>query len=172
MILRALSNFEVRWATAALAAFFPEASRGSLPIGVASLDVGGYLRDVFARVPLEPVFGLRLAIWIAGLAPLFVLGRLRTLASLDARDRERVVGALVASPIYAVRQLLIALKAIGALLYCAAPEVREKMLAPRAGSSLVRLRARALPSSGAIEAGVPDVAASRIAKGVAREPVN
>jgi hypothetical protein len=146
MILRALTAFEIRWATAALSAFFPDAPRGALPIGVASLDVGAYLRDIFARVPFEPVMGLRLAIWIAGLAPIFVLHRARTIASLDARDRERVVGALVTSPVYAVRQLLVALKAIGALLYCGQPEVRDAMLAPRTDPSLVRLRAHALPS--------------------------
>jgi hypothetical protein len=163
MILRTLSAVEVRWAAAALGAFFPEAHRGALPVGVASLDVAGTLRELFGRVPIEPVLGLRLAIWIVGLAPFVVLGRFRTIASLSEDDRERVVGALIESRIYAVRQLLVALKAIGALLYCASPRVRNAMLRPQAVPSLVRVRAPA--KSSAVASMTP------VAEGVAHEPL-
>lgn len=153
-MIRSLTRFEVRNAEAALSAFYPGGARGSLPVGIDALDVRGFLREVFEASPLEPVLGLRLAIWIVALAPLFVLKRAATLASLGQHDREKVIAALVASPTYAIRQLVIALKAIGGLLYCAAPEVRAVMTAPRSGTSLVRLHARASApkSSGAIAA--------------------
>lgn len=146
-MIRTLTSMEIRWVGAALSAFFPSADRGSLPVGIESLDVGAHFRQVFALAPLEPVLGLRLAIWLVALAPIFVLRRARTIAGLSHADREKVMTALLASPIYAVRQLVIALKAIGALLYCAAPEVRDAVVKVRSGASLVRLHARAIDTS-------------------------
>jgi hypothetical protein len=56
---------------------------------------------------------------------MIVLLRPRTLRSLDAATRERVVLGLLSSRVYVVRQLALLLKAFGALLFIAADGVRE-----------------------------------------------
>ena len=141
MSLRTLTRTEMRWAKAAFSAIFPHKEGGQMPIGICDLDLEEFLRATLVRVPLEPALGLRIAIWVVALAPIFVLRRVTTIHGLAPPDRERVVAALVASPIYAVRQLVIALKAIGAMLYAAAPAVRARMVMPKVSTpSLISLR--------------------------------
>lgn len=123
-LLRRLSRFELACAKDAFVAIFPG------PDGVASMDIEGYVEDTLARIPLEPALGVRLAIWIVALAPVFVLRRLRTLHGLAPSDRELVLVALATSPLYPVRQLVLALKALAALLYAGSPLVRARILAP------------------------------------------
>jgi hypothetical protein len=132
MILRQLSRTELTWARDAFDAIFPSQPSGAP--GVGAMNIEGYLQDTFARIPLEPVCGLRIAIWIVALAPLFVLGRLATIHGLSKPDRERVLVGLTMSPVYAVRQLVVALKAMAALLYAGDPSVRARLLAARSDS--------------------------------------
>ena len=119
---------ELRWARAAFETIFPENATARLPMGIARLDVEGFLSDVRARSPLDAALGLRIAIWIVALAPIVVLRRFATIASLSRPERERVMRALLASPVYGVRQLVLLLKAIGALLYAGAAPVRTSIL--------------------------------------------
>ena len=122
--LRKLTRFELACAKDAFVTIFPG------PEGVASMDIDGYITDTLARIPLEPVLGIRLAIWIVALAPIFVLRRFRTLHGIAPSDRELVLVALATSPSYPVRQLVLALKALAALLYAGSPVVRARILAP------------------------------------------
>jgi hypothetical protein len=142
---RQLAKFEVRWAEAALGAIFPGESEEGLA-GISGMDVRGFLGDVLRRLPLKAAVGLRLAIWLVALAPLFVLGRLATIARLGVADRERVVGVLVASRSYGVRSLVLILKTMGALLYAGDEAVRTRMLRvdrrPESSGKLVALRLR------------------------------
>ena len=129
--LRTLTRFEIDSAKAAMIAIFPGSD------GIASMDIEGYLTDTLKRIPLEPVIGIRAAIWIVALAPLIVLRRARTLAGLAPSDRELVMVALATNPVYAVRQLVLALKALAALLYAGSPTVRARLMAPTISSSFV-----------------------------------
>jgi hypothetical protein len=155
----ALTRFERRWAHAAFDTIFPGAPRadraalspfaadagGALPLGITELDLDGFLDETLATLPFESSFGLRAAIWLLALAPLFVIGKLATIASLRAEDRLRVLQALAASPSYAIRSTVMALKAIGALLYCGDARLRPLMTghAPQVGASpIVPLRLR------------------------------
>jgi hypothetical protein len=141
-----LTRFETRWAEAAMGAIFP----GSTDEGLAdirAMDVRGFLLEVLSFVPRRTALGLRVAVWVAALAPLFVLHRFATLAGLPQLDRERVVAALVASRIYAVRSLVLAIKTIGALLYASDDRVRARMLVPVSPSRLVTLRAKPAPAA-------------------------
>jgi hypothetical protein len=136
-----LTKFENRWAEAALGAIFPGTSDGFADIR--AMDVAGFLREVFRLVPLQAALGIRVAIWVAALAPLFVLGRLATIVGLAVGDRESVVARLVTSRWYVVRSLVLILKTIGALLYAGDDNVRARMLVPaRPKSGLVTLRAK------------------------------
>jgi hypothetical protein len=125
-----LMSFERRWLRAILDTIFPGKERGVLPLGATDLDVDGFFDGLFAQAPFESSLGLRVAIWILGLAPLFVLGKPRSFAGLGIEDRERLYLKLAASRVYVVRSLVIALKAIGSLLYCGDPTVRGRILAP------------------------------------------
>ena len=84
-----LTRFERRAARAAFGTIFPGKDRCSLPLGICDMDLDGYLDKTLSSVPFEPSIGLRLAIWIVALAPIFVLRRLVTIASLGVEDRER-----------------------------------------------------------------------------------
>ena len=130
MILRQLSRTELTWARDAFEAIFPPHAGGAPGIG--KMNVEAYLVDTFARIPAEPAIGLRLAIWIVALAPIFVLGRIRTIHGLSGSDRQRVLTKLTMNPVYAVRQLVIALKAVAALLYAGDTGVRAALAQPAA----------------------------------------
>src|SRR5262245_6240931 len=103
MIFRHLTRTELVWARDTFDTIFP--GHGSGARGVGTMDIEAYLEHTFRAIPLEPAIGLRIAIWIVALAPLFVLGRVATIHGLSKPDRERVLAKLVMSPIYAVRQL-------------------------------------------------------------------
>jgi hypothetical protein len=138
MSLRHLTRFELVWARAAFEAIFPGHAGGARGIG--TMDIEAYLEETFGNIPLEPAVGMRIAIWTTALAPLFVLGRFATLHRLSAPDRERVVSRLVVNPVYAVRQLVLALKAIAALLYAGDREVRAAMVAPSSPAVPLQLK--------------------------------
>jgi hypothetical protein len=130
-MIRSLTRIEQSWACAALAAIYPSGSSEALPVHIDDLDVQGFLKDLFGRIPLTAALGLRVAIWIVGLAPLFLMRRFATVAHLGTHDREMLLEALSRSSSYAVRQLIVALKATGGLLFGAAVSVRvSHSLAP------------------------------------------
>ncbi len=138
-----LTTIERRWARAMFETIFPGPPRGSLPVGIGDLELESFLDETFATIPVESMLGLRATIWIVALSPLFVLGRWRTLDGLDVLDRERVLTRLLASPVYFVRQLVLALKAIGSLLYCGDRAVRAQILAAPAPLAQIRTTAKA-----------------------------
>lgn len=139
-----LFSFELAWADAAFAAMFPPPPRSALVHGIGEMKPAAFFDDAIATVPLEPSLGLRIALWIVALAPLFTIRRFATIASLDDDARETVLQRLLTSPIYAVRQLVAGFKAFGSLLYAQSPAIRKQMTtpldAPLAATSLVRVR--------------------------------
>lgn len=135
-----LSAFEDRWALAALGAIFPGSKEDGLA-GIGGMDVSGYLRDVMATLPVKPALGLRAAIWVAALAPLFVIGRLAFITHLRQEDRERVVAALCSSSSYALRSLTMLLKTFGAMLYAGDERIRARLRpAPATGLAVLRTK--------------------------------
>lgn len=135
-----LFDFELAWASAAFDAVLPE--HPALPHGLAKLAPARPFADMIASAPLEQSIGLRLMLWLVALAPLWLLRRPRTIASVAAADRERVLALLLASRVYAVRQLALGFKATASMLYARSLEARLAMTSP-AVTSLVRLRVRA-----------------------------
>jgi hypothetical protein len=140
-----LTRFEDRWADAAMGAIFPGSTEAGLA-DIRAMNVGGFLRQLMRSVPFQAALGVRMAVWVVALAPLFVLGRFTTIVGLAVADRERVVARLVASKSYAVRSLVLILKTMGALLYAGNDAVRARMLRPRpdarVATGLVTLRAK------------------------------
>lgn len=136
-----LTKLETTWAEAAMGAIFP-GSRDAGLADIRAMDLRGFLAQVMATVPFQAALGLRLAVWIAALAPLFVLGRFATLAGLDPPARERVIARLLASRSYALRSLVLILKTIGALLYAGDDGVRARMNASPPRPELLSLRVK------------------------------
>jgi hypothetical protein len=136
-----LTKLETRWAEAAMGAIFPGSTAEGLA-DIRAMDIRGFLLEVMAYVPRRTALGLRVAIWVVALAPLFVLHRLKTLAGLLPAERERVVAALVASPSYGLRSMVMIVKTIGALLYAGDDRVRARMLVPSHPTGIVSLRVK------------------------------
>ncbi len=132
-----LASWESAWAEAAMQAIFPGSPEEGMA-GIADMGLTGFLADVMRYLPTRAALGMRIAIWLVALAPLFVLGRLTTIARLPLLDRERVVAALAGSRVYAVRSLVLILKTMGALLYGGDASVRARMTAASVPASGVR----------------------------------
>ena len=77
-----LTKLETTWAEAAMGAIFP-GSRDAGLTDIRAMDLRGFLAQVMATVPFQAALGLRLAVWIVALAPLFVLRRFATIAGLE-----------------------------------------------------------------------------------------
>lgn len=142
-----LLPFERAWTDAAFDAIYPEGT--PLGPGVRSMHPARFFDDLLHDVPLEQSVGLRLALWIVALAPLFTVAKLGTIASIAPVDRARVLERLLASPSYVVRQLALSLKAMATLLYARSDDVRIAMTTPR---HLVTLRTGMRPARGARDA--------------------
>ncbi len=144
-----LARFENAWAQSILGAIFP-GSRDAGFAAIGRMDVRGFLGQIMGSVPLKAQFGLRVAVWVIALSPLFVVRRFATLRGIEPEERERVVSALSASRWYLLRSLVMMMKTFGAMLYAGDNRIRERLgvVAPAA------LQA-APPSRGAAPSLVP-----------------
>ncbi len=139
--------FETKWAQVVLSAMFPpEAS-----LGARSDEMGAGFSTIVRGAPFEAGVGLRLALLMVVLAPIFVLKRPRTFLGLDDETRQRLLEKLQKSGVYAVRQLMMALKTMGALLYAKDRAVRDAMLTPK--EQLVTISTKRVKSGAAAEEG-------------------
>ncbi len=115
-----LSALERRWCGAALEAIFEdEGAFGRMspgePLSVMEAFIGG--------VPRVQRVGLRAMICVAGVAPLLLGMGFRTLDRLPPPARLAVLERLAASRVYFLRQIVIALKSVGALSYASTTRV-------------------------------------------------
>jgi hypothetical protein len=125
-----LMHFERCWAVASIEAIFP----GSSVVGLSdmrTMNVDGFLRELMHTLPFRAALGVRLAVWLVALAPLFVVLRFSTIARLKLHERELVIAKLAASESYAIRSLVLILKTMGALLYAADDGVRMRIMPAR-----------------------------------------
>jgi len=123
-----LFAFEKRAARAALCAIFPADGDARVSEPVAKMDLESFFDYAVSGPPFVPSLGYRITIWILMLAPIFVLGRPKTIASCDADEADKVVAALVANRVYFIRQLVVFFKAFGALYFFTSTRVREQVL--------------------------------------------
>lgn len=133
-----LMKFEHQWAEVVFDGMFPAKADARIPMGARDADMVGLFEEARNMVPARVALGLRLALWLVAMAPLFTIGKLVTIGGLADADRERVLLALLSSPLYFVRQLTLLLKTFGAFFFLTAPGVREAIVkAP--GKALVKL---------------------------------
>ena len=117
--------FEKRWARHLLAAFAPPGGPGLAP-APEEVDYLGVLgRMVRGASPLAAL-GLRLAIWIAALAPLWLWGKLTTISKLAAERRPELLRELLGHRAFVVRELTLLLKLSAAMALLGTPSVRAR----------------------------------------------
>jgi hypothetical protein len=117
--------FEQRWARQLLSAFAPSGGPGLAPLHDEVDYVGVVARMRREATPLA-AFGLRIAIWIAALAPLWLWGKLTTISKLAADRRTDLLRELLAHRAFVVRELATLLKLTAAMALLGTPTVRAR----------------------------------------------
>jgi hypothetical protein len=122
----ALRAFERRWLETVFVTILPDGAVPDFP-RVTEVPWDAFLDDLTRAAPRRMLIALELALWfVVLLAPLLVLGRLRTFAGLTGEERLRLLRELRTSRFYVVRELVV-LKSIACLGYCGLPAVRRRM---------------------------------------------
>jgi hypothetical protein len=102
-----LTGFEIRWADTLGHALVPRGICGGV---VDDLDLGELFRLECLEPPWYSGLLLRFSLWLAWLAPLWMLIRLRTFGGLSPAEREAVLEKLLKSASYNVRMAAMFLK--------------------------------------------------------------
>jgi hypothetical protein len=148
-----MTRWEHVWAVEVLAAFAPSANGANeADARLAPRDGEVDYLHVFRRMhagstPLAGL-GLRLALWMAALAPFWLLGRFATISNLARGERTELLARLLRHTSFAVRELALLLKLTAAFALLGTPSVRERSGydKPQVAASVARDTAhRALP---------------------------
>jgi hypothetical protein len=165
-----MNRWEHNWAIEVLAAFAPastETRRSVAPSSDSPLTpregevdyVRVYRRLIAGSTPLAAL-GLRFALWMVALAPVWLLGRFTTFSTLCRTERTELLSRLLRHTSLVVRELSLLLKFAAAVALLGTPSVRERSGydKPQAIANVARDSARrALPifstvSTGAVAA--------------------
>lgn len=129
-------GFERKWAVDLLSAFAPDSSfapdadttaaqRVLAPLPGEVDYLAMFMRMRVGATKLAAL-GLRAALWIVALAPLWQRGRLQTMSTLPIAARSAALSALLAHRSLIVRELALLLKLCAAMALFAAPGVRAR----------------------------------------------
>jgi len=117
---------EKRWATSILEAFAPSGPTDGLAPDPGEVDyartIGAMARAASARAAL----GLRLAIFLVALAPIWLWGRLTIAPRLAIDERTELLRELLAHPSFVVRELTTLLKLAAAFALLGTSTVRAR----------------------------------------------
>jgi hypothetical protein len=120
-----MTRFELRWAEDLLAAFAPPNGPGLAPHAGEVRYAAVFARMRREATPLAAI-GLRLAIWLAALAPLWLWGRLRTASLLTPGERPELLRQLLRHRSFAVRELTTLLKLVAMIALLGTDSVRAR----------------------------------------------
>lgn len=124
-----MMGFERRWARALLSAFAPAQATprpGLLSPNAREVDYLGTLQRLMRESTPQAAFGLRAAIWLAALSPLWLWGRLSTVTRLANERRVALLEDLLRHRSFVVRELALLLKFCAAMAVLGTPSVRER----------------------------------------------
>lgn len=139
------TSMETRWMRGAMEAFAPPGGEG-LALAPGEVDYAPATQVFATHANLRGKLGLRLAVWIAALSPVFLLGRLCTIDSLDVGLRAELITRLLTHRVYAIRGLSTLLKVCAAFAIFSSPAVRARSGYDTPSASTLRNAARrALP---------------------------
>ena len=102
-----LFPFEERWAAAIARALVPA---GALGGAVDHVDVGARYAEECRTSPWYAALAFRASLWLTWLAPLWMLGRVRSFGGVDDEARVVVLERLLKHRVYFVRMAALFLK--------------------------------------------------------------
>ena len=102
-----LAPFERRWAATIARALVPE---GALSGALDQIDVGARYAEECAVSPWYAALAFRASLWLTWLAPLWMLGRLRTFTGVDGETRVVILERLLKHQRYVLRMAALFLK--------------------------------------------------------------
>jgi hypothetical protein len=108
-----------------LAAFAPQGARGLSPREGEVHYLAAYEKLVAGAAPLA-AFGLRAAVWLFALSPIWHLGRARSISGLVEAERTALLRALLRHQTHVVRELTLLLKYAAALALLGTPSIRAR----------------------------------------------
>jgi hypothetical protein len=120
-----MMGFERRWARHVLAAFAPIGGPGLAPLQD-EVDYESALRRMMRGASPLAAAGMRLALWIAALAPIWLWGRVTTVTRLAVERRPELLRQLLGHRAFAVRELTLLLKLCAAMALLGTPSVRAR----------------------------------------------
>jgi len=131
-----LTGFERRWAADLLSAFAPETSADAVGRAAATgaglaplpgeVDYLAMFDRMSAGATRLAALGLRAALWLVALAPLWQRGKLQTLSTLSVRARSHALGELLVHRFFVVRELTLLLKLCASMALFASKSVRAR----------------------------------------------
>lgn len=151
-----MTRLEHAWAVEVLAAFAPTsearvspALRDDAPLAPREGEVDylrAFRRMLAGSTPLAAL-GLRFALWMVALAPIWALGRFVTFSTLGRAERTELLSKLLRHGSLVVRELALLLKLTAAFALLGTPSVRERSGydKPQVAASVAREARRALP---------------------------
>jgi hypothetical protein len=104
-----MAPFEIDWARAIARALVPAGALGGALDGI---DAGTRYAEECAASPWHVGLLLRASLWLTWLAPLWLWGRPRSFAGLDAEAQATLLEKLLAHPRYLVRTATVFLKLV------------------------------------------------------------
>ena len=120
-----MTGFERRWASALLSSFAPEGGPGLHP-RAGEVDYLATLRTMRAQATPLAAFGLRFAVWLLALSPLWACGRLCTAARLPVERRAALLARMLRHRSFLVREMTLLLKFVAAMALLGTQSVRER----------------------------------------------
>lgn len=116
---------ERRWAVAVLEGFAPVGGSGLAP-REGEVDYLSTIQQMMRASTAKAAFGLRVGLWIAALAPLWLLGKAKTLGSLSRERRAELLAKLLEHRFFLVRELTLLLKLSACMAMFARPALRGR----------------------------------------------
>lgn len=120
-----MMGFERRWVRHLLGAFAPSGGPGLSPLAGEVDYESAFVRMRRHATPLAAL-GLRAALWMAALAPLWLWGRLATVSRLAKERRSELLRQLLSHRAFAVRELTMLLKLSATMALLGTPSVRAR----------------------------------------------
>ena len=120
-----MTRWERRWAKQLLGAFAPSGGPGLAPLPGEVDYESAFVRMRRHATPLAAL-GLRVALWMAALAPLWLWGRLATVSKLAIERRSELLRQLLSHRTFAVRELTLLLKLAATMALLGTPSVRAR----------------------------------------------